>query len=225
METSESAGSSIRRIGVIEDHPVLVEGLRAILSVRPELQIVAAAKTVPELLEITTDLELAVLDLHGLPDGSMPKDNVNTLREAGINNVVVYTIGESRDLVQAAAQAGVLGVICKDEPAEVVVEAIAKGIDGDLVGSIDWAAAIDADEKAWPKFSEREKEVLSLYAAGLRMRDIAAMLGIAQETVNTHLKSIRSKYAAMNLGTTKWDIAEHMKAQQALPTPPWRRTK
>ena len=131
------------RIGVVEDHAVAVAGLRQILSADPSLVIVAAAATVADLLADTTDLDLAILDLR-LPDGSSPITNVEQLRNEGIETLV-FTSGDEPFLVRAAARAGVLGVVRKSERDEVVVAAVRDAVQGRMVPTLDWAAAIDGD--------------------------------------------------------------------------------
>src|SRR5690606_3505516 len=87
MPSAGSAHAAVhaapRRIGVVEDHRVTIAGLRQILAEEPSVRIVADAPSVPELLAITDDLDLVILDLR-LPDGSSPATNVQQLRAAGI---------------------------------------------------------------------------------------------------------------------------------------------
>ena len=81
------------RIGIVEDHTVVITGLRQILEAEPDLDIVAAAPTVAELLDLEIDVDMAILDLR-LPDGSSPAANVTDLHAAGITKVLVFTSGE-----------------------------------------------------------------------------------------------------------------------------------
>lgn len=193
----EDARPVPRRIGVVEDHPVIVDGIRGNLAPFPDLEIVASAPTVQALISITDDLALVVLDLHGLPDGSRPADNIRALHAAGIGNVLVYTYGERRDLVQEAARAGALAVIGKTEPGEVLAAAINAAANGEAVGSMDWAAAIDADSQFRPRLSPRERQTLELYASGESGPDVAKLMNISLYTMRENVKRIKDKYASV----------------------------
>ncbi|MFC9438530.1 LuxR C-terminal-related transcriptional regulator [Nocardia sp. NPDC057030] len=195
---SPTKGSARRRIGVVEDHTdLVVASLQRILEPYSHLEVVAGAKTVADLLAITAELDLVVLDLHHLPDESSPAQNVAALRAAGIHNVLAYTYGGSRALVREAAKAGVLGIVPKNESRDAVVEAIAMTAEGEMAPSMDWAAALDSDEALIPELTPREKQVLALYASGERAQDVADLLGVQTSTVYAHVKKIKEKYAAV----------------------------
>ncbi|WP_067829596.1 LuxR C-terminal-related transcriptional regulator [Nocardia inohanensis] len=191
------AGRAERRIGVVENHTdLVVSALKEMLEPRPHLKVVAGAITVPALLEQTTDLDLVVLDLQGLQGDPTPQENVDALRAAGIRNVLAFTVGERPALIREAERAGVLGVVLKDEVAEVIVEAIGSAAEGQVVMSTEGAAALDADP-ALPELTKREQQVLSLYAAGETAPDIAKLLQVQPDTVYQHVKSIKAKYTAV----------------------------
>ena len=214
-----------RRIGVVEDHAVAVSGLRHILTNEPNLTIVAAAPTVAELLAVTAQLDLVVLDLR-LPDGSSPIANVEQLRAAGIE-ALVLTSGDEPFLVRAAAQAGVLGVVRKSEREEVIAAAVREAARGRAVATMDWAAAIDSDEDlARVNLSPRQREVLSLYASGESAERVAKLTGLTVDTVNAYLGRIRQKYAeAGRPARTKTDLYKRALEDGWLPIPRLRRRR
>jgi len=207
------------RIGVVEDHAVAVAGLRQILSADPSLVIVAAAATVADLLADTTDLDLTILDLR-LPDGSSPITNVDQLRNEGIETLV-FTSGDEPFLVRAAARAGVLGVVRKSERDEVVVAAVRDAVQGRMVPTLDWAAAIDGDSDfVQVNLSPRQREVLSLYASGEPAARVARLTGLTEDTVNAYLGRIRQKYAeAGRPARTKTDLYKRALEDGWLPIP------
>ncbi|MXP20168.1 response regulator [Gordonia sp. HNM0687] len=217
---------SSRRIGVVEDHAVTVAGIRALLEPYPELAIIAAAPSVAELLAETTDLDLVILDLR-LPDGSSPAANVADLGAAGIDNVLVFTSGEEPYLVRTAAKAGVLGVVRKSEHDAVVIAAIRRAADGGVVGTMDWAMAIDGDaDFADVALSPRQREVLSLYASGESAQRVATLSGLSPDTVNDYLTRIRQKYAASGRpAPTKTDLYQRALEDGWLPFPRRRRNR
>ena len=207
------------RIGIVEDHESVVMGMAAMLSDEPDLDLVATASTVAELLGATVDLDLAILDLR-LVDGSSPKSNVETLRGAGIETLV-FTGAENPYLVRSAARAGVLGVVRKTESRETVVAAIRTAAGGGQVVTTEWAAAIDGD----PGLSEvglspRQLEVLELYASGEKAVRVARLTGLAPQTVNDYLQRIRQKYAEVGRpARTKTDLYKRALEDGWLPYP------
>ncbi|MFD4443738.1 DNA-binding response regulator [Nocardia sp. NPDC058519] len=214
---AESA--DVRRIGVVEDHQVTITGLRQVLAGEPSVEIVATAPSVPELLAISTDLVLVVLDLR-LPDGSTPAENIEQLRAAGIETLV-FTSADEPYLVRAAARAGVLGVVRKSERDEVVAVAVRDAAAGKQVPTIDWAIAIDGDDDfTGVKLSPRQREVLALYASGEPAARVARLTDLTEETVNAYLGRIRLKYAeAGRPSRTKTELFKRALEDGWLPIP------
>lgn len=192
-----NGANATRRVGVVEDEPLIIEGLMSLVRAESGFMIAAAAPTVGELIATTTDLDLVILDLL-LPDGSSPFDNVLALQAAGCA-VMIYTSGDRPDLIRLAAAAGVLGGVRKSEKAAVIHDAIRTAVNGDVVGSMDWAAAIDADpaftSKVTPRLTPAERDVLALYAAGETAGGVAELMRIQPGTVYKHLARIRDGYA------------------------------
>ncbi|OOL32072.1 hypothetical protein GQ85_09690 [Rhodococcus rhodochrous] len=208
-----------RRIGAVEDHESVVSGLSAMLADQADLTLVACAPTVDELLAVTSDLDLVILDLR-LSDGSSPTGNVQRLTAGGIGTLV-FTGGEDPYLVRLAAAAGVLGVVRKSETNAVVVQAIRAAAFGEQVVTTDWAAAIDSD----PALSEvglspRQLHVLELYASGETTERVARLTGLATPTVTEYLQRIRTKYAeAGRPAPSKTDLYKRALEDGYLPIP------
>ncbi|MCP9619532.1 response regulator transcription factor [Nocardia otitidiscaviarum] len=183
-----------RRIGYVEDHQATAVGLAAVLGEQPDLAVTAIAPTVPELLARATDLDLVVLSLV-LADGSTPRANITTLRERGLG-ALIYTAGERRDLIRAAARAGALGVALKSDPVELTVAMVRAAAAGRPVPTASGAPAVGSD----PGLGDiilptRQREVLELYANGETAGSVARRLGLSEYTVNDYLGRIRRKYA------------------------------
>lgn len=210
---------SPRRIGLVEDHESVVIGLSTMLGREPDLNVVATAPTVDQLLSQTADLDLAVLDLR-LADGSRPEDNVRSFRSRGIE-VLVFTGAENAFLVRAAAKAGVLGVVRKSQDAATVVDAVRQAASGCQVVTADWAAAIDGDPGlSNVGLSPRQEEVLTLYASGEKASRVARLTGLSEQTVNDYLSRIRQKYAeAGRPAPTKTDLYKRAVEDGWLPGP------
>lgn len=194
------------RIGMVDDHPAIVVGVRAILNAQAGFEVVAAADTVAGLLVKGQRLDCVLLDLQ-LGDDSTPTDNLAVLTARGIP-VLAYTAGDRPDLIREATRAGAQGVVRKSESPDVIVAAIRSLMRGEPVVTADWAAALDFD----PDFvavhlSPREAEVLTLYASGETAERVGQLLFISRETVIDHVRRIRAKYAtAARPAPTKVDL-------------------
>ncbi|MGI5217323.1 LuxR C-terminal-related transcriptional regulator [Nocardia sp. CA-290969] len=224
-------GRGPRRIGLVEDHESVAIGLAAMLGPEPDLELVATAGTVSELLEHpacrvddTPALDLVVLDLR-LADDSAPEENVATLRGNGVE-VLVFTGADNTYLVRSAARAGVLGVVRKSEDVATVVAAVRRAASGEQVVTTDWAAAIDGDPQlSRVGLSPRQEEVLTLYASGEKASRVARLTGLSEQTVNDYLSRIRQKYAdAGRPAPTKTDLYKRAVEDGWLPVPEHRRS-
>ncbi|MCW4354217.1 LuxR C-terminal-related transcriptional regulator [Hoyosella sp. YIM 151337] len=214
-----SQARGIFRIGLVEDHSTYALGLAALLSNEPDLELVAIAQTANELIENCTDLDLVVLDLR-LADGSSPRANVVALHEHGIN-VLVLTSGDDTYLIRSAARGGVLGVVLKSEAPSVALDAIREAAAGRTVATMDWAAAIDSDPGlSEVQLTDRQREVLALYAAGEKASSVARRTNLSVETVNDYVGRIRRKYAeAGRPAPTKMDLYKRALEDGWLPLP------
>lgn len=194
------------RIAVVDDHPSVIIGVSAILNVTPDLVVSAWGATVDAVLEQDDGLDLVLLDLV-LGDGSTPTSNLARLRDAGVP-ALALTSGERPATVREASRAGVVGMVRKSEPPDVILDAVRCALRGEVVASSDWAAALDHDaEFVTARLSEREAEVLALYASGETAERVGRMLFISRQTVLDHLRRIRAKYAAVDRAApTKVDL-------------------
>jgi len=194
------------RVGVVDDHPSVILGVGSILNAQDGMFVAAWGATVPELLAQETRFDVVLLDLV-LADGSTPSSNIRALEPTGAP-VLAYTSGDQPSLVREAARAGAIGMVRKSELPATIVEAVRAVLRGEVVASADWAAALDFDtDFVTARLSDREAEVLSLYAAGETAARVAARLFISRQTVLDHIRRIRTKYAAVGRpAPTKLDL-------------------
>ncbi|WP_084079377.1 LuxR C-terminal-related transcriptional regulator [Demequina sp. NBRC 110057] len=182
-----------RRIALVEDHALISLGFRDLIAGIEDVSLVTSVTTVRDIAP-GVELDMVVLDLR-LADGSVPADNVAALRARGWH-VLIYTGAEDRSLIQSAARAGALGLVRKSAPPEELVDAIRTAAAGGEVFSTEWAAAIDAAaDLVDAGLSEREAEVLQMYAAGETAQSVALHLGISRATVSDYVIRIRRKYS------------------------------
>lgn len=210
------------RVALIDDHEIVARGFAALFSSIPGIEVAASVASVDELLEPLTAFEpvdLAILDLR-LSDGSTVYDNVERLRAADVE-VLAFTAGDDANAMRAAARCGVLGVVCKSEPAAVLIDAVTHAASGQPVASTAWAAALDGDpELADAGLSPREREVLSLYASGAQAPLVAEKTGLTESTVVDYIRRVRSKYGRVGReANTKVDLYKRALEDGILPVP------
>jgi DNA-binding NarL/FixJ family response regulator len=194
------------RILMIDDQLVVREGLRLLIENQPGLKIAAMAGSRAEALELVTretfDLIILNLELGGtsaLPLIPQLRDVANKAR------VLALTSLRNPQTQQTAVQLGAMGVVLKDDAADLLIKAIEKVHHGEVwldrvsLGNLLWQLTsripdvVDPQEKKISTLTEREREVITLIAQGLKNKQIADRLFISQTTVTHHLSSIYAK--------------------------------
>ena len=194
------------RILIVDDQLVVREGLRMLIENHPGTKVIAMASTRSEALDIlardTCDLIILDLELGGYSAVSF----IPQLREAARNSRVLVLTG-SRDsaIHQKAAQLGAMGVVLKEDAADLLLKAIEKVYKGEAwldrvtLGNLLFQMSNQNKEPLDPRvqkissLTDRERQVIALIAEGLKNRQIAERLFISPTTVTHHLSSIYSK--------------------------------
>ena len=135
--------------------------------------------------------------------------------------MLAFTAGDDALLMRAAARSGVLGVVRKSEPSVVLLDAVRRAATGDTIASTEWAAALDGDpDLADAGLSPRERQVLSLYAAGAKAPLVASQTGLSELTVIDYIRRVRSKYERVGRpANTKIDLYKRALEDGILPIP------
>lgn len=183
------------RTAIIDDHEAIRFGIGAGLAQSGDdrVELVGSTATVVDFLAGPGDAEVVLLDLQ-LDDDSDPKDNAEALRSEGYK-VVVYSIADNTRLLRRALAGGAEGVCRKAEPISQTIDAIVAVAQGQHVISQEILAAIEGDQDyVAANLGARERQVLSLYAAGLEIPEVARTLYITENSVKEYLKRIRAKY-------------------------------
>jgi DNA-binding NarL/FixJ family response regulator len=184
------------RLVIVDDHPVVRDGLRGMLANQPDFEVVGVAENGEGAVQLASSLkpEVMLLDLR------MPvMDGVAALEEIKANNpevnVLVLTTYDSDADILPAIEAGATGYLLKDASREELYAAIRAAARGESVLSPGVAARIIGQMRApaEEKLSTRELEVLQLVAEGNSNSEIAGRLHISQATVKSHLIHIFDK--------------------------------
>ena len=207
------------RILVADDHPVVRDGLTAILSTQPDFQVVGEAGTGAEVVRHATALkpDVILLDLE-MPD----LDGVEALTQLRQvypeARAIVFTAFDTDERILGAVQAGAQGYLLKGVPRDELFKAVRIVHSGGsllqpvvaskLLRQVSHQNQVEAETEA---LTPREREVLTLLAQGLPNKEIAAHLVISQRTVKFHVSSIMGK-----LGATNRTEAVALAAQQGL---------
>jgi len=194
------------RILIIDDQLVVREGLRLLIENHVGMKIGAMVRNRADALDIVKreSFDLIILNLE--LGGSSALSLIPELREtAGNARVLVLTGQRDSQTHQTAVQAGAMGVVLKEDAAELLIKAIEKVYLGEVwldrlsLGSLLWQLTsrskdtIDPQKRKISTLTEREREVITLIAQGLKNKQIADRLFISQTTVTHHLSSIYSK--------------------------------
>jgi DNA-binding NarL/FixJ family response regulator len=188
---------------VIDDHPIVVAGLTAVLSESSELELIGAAATAEEALRLTAESEpdIAIMDVS-LP-GNVEGDLVRRCLELHPSlKILVVTVHEEPDIAERLLRAGAMGYLLKRSAAEELVRAIHILVGGGLY--VDPSIAqkllgvrLDTDLRE-SALSKREEAVLQLVAQGLSGKEAAQRLGISPKTVETYRARAVEKIGARN---------------------------
>jgi DNA-binding NarL/FixJ family response regulator len=184
------------RMIIVDDHPVVRDGLRGIFTGDDAFEVVGEAADGPEALVVAkrTNPDVVLMDLR------MPKRSgaevIRRLREQtpGIRVLVLTTFDSDADVLPAIEQ-GAIGYLLKDTPRADLRRAVQAAARGETVLSPTVAGVLTHSMRA-PKqrtLSRRELEVLGLIARGATNREIAAKLFITEATVKTHLLHVFAK--------------------------------
>jgi DNA-binding NarL/FixJ family response regulator len=184
------------RLVIVDDHPVVRDGLRGMLESQPDFEVVGEAANGEQAVQLANSLmpEVMLMDLR------MPvMDGVTALGEIKSSSptvqVLVLTTYDSDADILPAIEAGAMGYLLKDTSREDLYSAIRATARGESVLSPGVAARIISQMRApaEEKLSDREVEVLQLVAEGESNSEIASRLHISQATVKSHLIHIFGK--------------------------------
>ena len=181
------------RVLCVDDHPVVREGVAAIINLQSDMTMAGTAATGSEALERFVELrpDVALVDLR-LPDMS-GFELIKKIKDESPNARIIVLSSHEGDVdIQRALEAGAQGFVAKGIVRGELLETIRSVHAGKrrLPAAVAQKLAEHVGEES---ISPRELEVLSLMAAGKRNKEIASELSIAEDTVKMHVRNILSK--------------------------------
>jgi DNA-binding NarL/FixJ family response regulator len=184
------------RVLSVDDHPLLNEGIAALIHIQRDMQLVCQATSGQEAIQQyrkhqpdVTLMDLRLPDINGI-------DTLIAIRgEFPEARIIMLTTFEGDVDIQRALEAGARGYVLKSMPPQELVEVIRQVHAGKKRIPSEVAARL-ADHLGEEDLTGREIEVLRKVAQGNRNRDIAEQLFIAEETVKVHIKHIMDKLGA-----------------------------
>lgn len=193
---------------VVDDHPMMLNGLRQALSQQPDFLVTGEAETGEKALRLARELtpDLVVMDVH-LPEMNGIEATRQMLKAQPAVKVLIFTRDANRTLVQEALQARASGYILKKCKVDELIRAIRVVMGGALYLSGEVGAGMADDyrrtliEKTEPAklvLSDREKRLLRLIAEGRRNKEIAATLKLSPNSIETYRARLMKKVGYRN---------------------------
>ncbi|MDE0116920.1 MAG: response regulator transcription factor [bacterium] len=194
----------IASVLVIDDHPVVIDGVRQLLANEPDLTLVGEAMTGENGVALAKSLtpDVVILDLK-LGDNFVPHLCRALGEVSSQSRIVIHTAFDDREPLRACLNAGAVGVVLKD--GSNLVDALRKVLAGELF--VDPSLVEDPHTRAvslgenggfYESLTLREYEVLCVMALGRTSKEIAAELHLAENTVRSYIQSLLAKLHARN---------------------------
>jgi len=215
---------------VVEDHPVLCDGLKQLIGGQPDLDCVGVADNISDAKRLVEECktDLMLLDLRLKAGDAL--DFIKTLR-IEYPDVKVLVLSQYDELIFAerVLRAGASGYIMKENTTDEVLRAVRKVLAGELYFSERVAAAVmqrALREKPTPsrngveRLSDREMQVFQLLGAAYSPREIAEQFHLSRKTVETHCEKIKHKLSLHNAAELK-QFARKWAIENMAPSAPW----
>jgi DNA-binding NarL/FixJ family response regulator len=195
---------------IVDDHPVVRQGLRALLEVQDDMTVAGEAGDGPAAISLAESLrpDIVLLDLK-LP-GMDGVAVLRPLRAAGLR-VLVLTSATELSAAAAAVRAGAAGVVYKDIDPAALVRAIRSVHDGNVLLAPEAVGSLIRGSRA-DTLTAREREVLAGIADGKSNREIARLLRVSEKTVKAHVSAVLAKLGVQDRTQAAVYAVRHGKA-------------
>jgi DNA-binding NarL/FixJ family response regulator len=181
------------RVLCVEDHAIVRQGISLLIGLQPDMEVVGSAATGEEALDLfeAQHPDVTLMDLQ-LPVMS-GLDVIRAIRRGHPNSrVIVLTMYQGDEDIHRALEAGAVTYLLKDTLSDDLARVIRDVHKGERPIE-PYVEASLADRAGQPTLTPREVQVMDLIAHGMRNKEIAAVLGISEETAQVHVKNILAK--------------------------------
>jgi DNA-binding NarL/FixJ family response regulator len=193
--------SNIRKIIIVDDHPIVRHGLKQIITQTGEFEVVAEAEDANEAFRLISELQpdIACIDLSLKGMGGI--ELIKWIRGNGFKNpILVISMHDEAVYAERALKAGANGYVMKQEAPDTVITAIKAVLSGDVYISASMSQRVlrslipdKSGRSGVEKLSDRELQIFNLIGSGMRVQDIAKELGISTKTVETYQANLKHK--------------------------------
>lgn len=196
-------GPAKRRIFIVDDHPIVRQGLVQLINKEQDLTVIGEGEDVYESLRAirTASPDLCLVDVS-LKGG----DGLELLKELKAFNgdlaVLILSMHDEKLYAERALRAGARGYIMKQEPPQSLIDAIRSVLSGEIYVSPKMGVALlhrmvgnkgAADRTPMDSLTDRELEIFRMIGAGMRVREIADKLFLSTKTIEAHREHIKEK--------------------------------
>ncbi|SNR84147.1 two-component system response regulator NarL [Pseudomonas segetis] len=202
---------------LVDDHPMMRRGIRQLIELEDDLQVVAEASNGYDALLMAEQFKPDLI----LLDNNMPQLNgietLKRLREAQYSGkVLMFTVSDAQEDVTDALRLQADGFLLKDMEPEQLIEQLRQALDGQLVISPALTLTLATALRPTPEnnacnLTHREQQVLKMIASGMSNKKLGNKLGISEGTAKVHVKNILNKLGVSSrLEAAVWAL-EHDK--------------
>jgi DNA-binding NarL/FixJ family response regulator len=207
-QDDKAAQPSKIRVGIVDDHPIVRQGLRKLLELEDDIEVVGESDNGRTALELVDDMHPDVL----LLDLKMPgMDGLTALQTLQHNShktrIIVLTASEDKNEWVQAMKLGCCGIVVKQTQPELIVKSIRKVHSGEIwldshttaavmrqfASPADMASGGGKGGRERSPLSTREREIVALVAQGYKNKEMAEKMFISEQTVKNHLHNIFDK--------------------------------
>lgn len=182
------------RVALVDDHSLVRDGIRALLSVMPQLEMVGEAENGAQAIELLgrcqPDLllmDIGLKDMNGLELTRLLRKQYPNLK------ILILSMYDNYEYVSESVRSGASGYVLKNAPSREIIAAIEAIISGGTFYSAEIAQRLATDPNTDHELTPRERQVLYKMVQGMNNKEMARELNISVRTVETHRLSIRRK--------------------------------
>ncbi len=181
------------RILLVDDHPIVVRGLRALVASESDLTIEGEATTLAQAREVLgrAVVDVVLLDIR-LPDGSGFDLLHEVSRLASPPAFIMLSTFETPQYVDAAIRQGASGYLLKTAPYEDLLEAIRRVAEGGSAFSSDQLLAVR--ESGWVPLGPRDRRLVELLVVGSTNKEMATAIGVSRQAIETRLSHLCRRF-------------------------------